>query len=297
MSSRKQSLLETALALFLEYSYANTTIQMILDQSGVSKGTFYKFFSSKEDCLYSIIDQRMQEDVFIRKELEQNHYTSDYDLLVDQIAIPMSVPNKERVWELYWTGFYSGEINSAKLATVQLNWLSTRLIQVYGKDISLYANEGAILCYGILHQIANTSRSLNTQKPVWSEVVPKVLTYIEVILRTMHQRNEHIFDFQSLYFLNADERNRDMGRGIDTLLEELEEFNKRVHKSKESAPLKQLSKGLLALLQDKEDLNIPVIEVVLQAFHKEYKSSAFQAEANRLTEACWWFLELVKQRH
>ncbi|GAS81702.1 TetR/AcrR family transcriptional regulator [Paenibacillus amylolyticus] len=297
MSSRKQSLLETALALFLEHSYANTTIQMILDQSSVSKGTFYKFFSSKEDCLYSIIDQRMQKDVFIRKELEQNHYTSDYDLLVDQIAIPMSVPNKERVWELYWTGFYSGEINSAKLATVQLNWLSARLIQVYGKDISLYANEGAILCYGILHQIANTSRSLNTPKPVWSEVVPKVLTYIEVILRTMHQRNEHIFDFQSLYFLNADERNRDMGMDIDTLLEELEEFNKRVQKSKESAPLKQLSKGLLALLEDKEDLNIPVIEVVLQAFHKEYKSNTFHAEANRLTEACWWFLELVKQRH
>lgn len=185
--------------------------------------------------------------------------------------------------------FLFREINSAKLATVQLNWLSTRLIQVYGKDISLYANEGAILCYGILHQIANTSRSLNTPKPVWSEVVPKVLTYIEVILRTMHQRNEHIFDFQSLYFLNADERNRDMGMDIDTLLEELEEFNKRVQKSKESAPLKQISKGLLALLQDKEDLNIPVIEVVLQAFHKEYKSNTFHAEANRLTEACWWF--------
>lgn len=297
MSSRKQSLLETALALFLEHSYANTTIQMILDQSGVSKGTFYKFFSSKEDCLYSIIDQRMQEDVFIRKELEQNHYTSDYDLLVDQIAIPMSVPNKERVWELYWTGFYSGEINSAKLATVQLKWLSTRLIQVYGKDISLYANEGAILCYGILHQIANTARSLNTQKPIWSEVVPKVLTYIEVILQTMHQRNEHIFDFQSLYFLNADERNRDIGMDVDTLLEEFNEFNKRVQKSKESAPLKQLSKGLLALLQDQEELNISVIEVVLQAFHKEYKSSAFHSEANRLTETCWWYLELVKQRH
>ncbi|MGN7412871.1 TetR/AcrR family transcriptional regulator [Paenibacillus sp. SAF-068] len=297
MSSRKQSLLDTALALFLEHSYANTTIQMILDQSGVSKGTFYKFFSSKEDCLYSIMDQRMQEDVFIRKQLEQNYYASDYELLVDQIAIPMSVPNKERVWELYWTGFYSGEINSAKLATVHLKWLSTRLIQVYGNDISSYANEGAILCYGILHQIANTSRSLNTQKPVWSEVVPKVLTYIEVILRTMHQRNEHIFDFQSLYFLNADERNHDMGLGIDNLLKELDEFNKRVQNSKESASLKQLSKGLLTLLQDREDINIAVIEAVLQAFHKEGKSSTLHTEANRVTEVCWWYLELVKQRN
>lgn len=161
MSSRKQSLLETALALFLEHSYANTTIQMILDQSGVSKGTFYKFFSSKEDCLYSIIDQRMQEDVFIRKELEQNHYTSDYALLVDQIVIPMSGPDKERVWELYWTGFYAGEINSAKLAKVHLNWLSTRLIQVFGKRHQLICQRR---CNIVLWHTASDCQHLEKSK-------------------------------------------------------------------------------------------------------------------------------------
>ncbi|WP_211750329.1 TetR/AcrR family transcriptional regulator, partial [Paenibacillus sp. Marseille-Q4541] len=203
MSSRKQALLETALAQFIEHGFANTTIQMILDQSGVSKGTFYKFFNSKDDCFYAILEQRMQEDIVIRKELENNDYASDFDLLVDQIAVPMTLPNKERVWELYWSGFYSGEINSSNLAYLQLKWLSERFIQVYGAEISMYANEGAILCYGMLHQIANTWRSFNTEKPNWHEIVPKILTYIEIILRTMHQKNEHIFDLQTFTFFNS----------------------------------------------------------------------------------------------
>ncbi|WP_281425534.1 TetR/AcrR family transcriptional regulator [Paenibacillus montaniterrae] len=33
-------MLDTALTLFIELGYENTSIQMILDQSGVSKGTF-----------------------------------------------------------------------------------------------------------------------------------------------------------------------------------------------------------------------------------------------------------------
>lgn len=293
MRSRKQSLLDTALTLFIALGYENTSIQMILDQSGVSKGTFYKYFNSKEDCLYAILNQRIQEDILIRKELESNHYRSDFDLLVDQIAIPMSLPEKERVWELYWTGFYSGEINSVNLAIMQIRWLSSRLVEIYGKEISLYANEGAILCYGILHQIANTSRSFNTAKPDWSKIVPKVLTYIEVIITTMQQRNEHIFDIQSLLFLHDEKSINNNSLNIEALLEEFAAFDRLVQQSEESDKLKQLSKGLLTMLKETE-LNITVIEVILKAFHIEQKSSAFRTKANKLVEACWWHIEQIK---
>lgn len=293
MSNRKQSLLESALSLFIEHGFANTTIQMILDHSGVSKGTFYKFFHSKEDCLYAILNQRIQEDILIRRELEQHHYHSDFDLLVDQIAIPMSAPEKDRVWSLYWSGFYSGEIDSANLANMQLNWLSSRLVQVFGKEYSLYANEGAILCFAILHQITNTSRSFKIAKPDWSEVVPKVLKYIEVILRTMQQRNEHLFDYHSLHFLDDARRHH---ISIETLLDELEEFNELVQKSDESIRLKQLAEGVLTMFRDKENFNASVIEVVLQAFYKECKSSEFHLKANRLAESCWLYLDQINKQ-
>ena len=91
---------------------SNTTIQMILDHSGVSKGTFYKFFNSKDDCVLAILEQRIQEDMMIRQELEAQNHNSDFDLLVEQIVVPMISPDKQRVVELFWTGFYSGNLMS-----------------------------------------------------------------------------------------------------------------------------------------------------------------------------------------
>jgi AcrR family transcriptional regulator len=291
MSSRKQLLLESGLTLFIEHGFANTTIQMILDNSGVSKGTFYKFFNSKDDCLHAILVQQMQEDISIRKNLENNHYASDFDLLVDQIFIPMTLPDKKRVWELYWTGFYSGEINSSNLAKMQLNWLSERLIQLYGEEIRPYASEGSIFFYGMLHQIANTWRSFNAQMPVRRELVPKVLSYVEVLLRTMHERQEHFFDSQTLALLHPNEYVRTGHLDKEALLEELYNFNRKIQKSHESTKLKEISKGLLALFQTQDEMNVSLIEIVLKALQKEFESSKLRSEASKIAKSCWWYLE------
>lgn len=42
MNKRKQMVLDSALVLFERHGVTNTSIQMILDESGVSKGIFYK---------------------------------------------------------------------------------------------------------------------------------------------------------------------------------------------------------------------------------------------------------------
>jgi AcrR family transcriptional regulator len=287
-------LLDSALSLFIQHGYANTTIQMILDQSGVSKGTFYKFFSSKEECFHSIFEQRLKEDIEIRKNLESKHYASDFELLVDQIVIPMTLPDKERVWELFWTGFYSGEINTSKLASVQLRWFSERLTQLYGDTIRPYTVEGAILFYGMLHQVANLWRSLHTRKPDWNELVSKILNYVGVLLQTMYERNEHIFDTNTLSLFQRSENARAENLDHKEIVEKLHEFHAVVEKSKESNKLKELTKGLLELFQDQDTLNVSMIEVVIQAFHKESAASSILAEAHNIVRACWWYIEHVK---
>ncbi|WP_068619602.1 TetR/AcrR family transcriptional regulator [Paenibacillus tuaregi] len=295
MSKRKELLLESALSLFIEHGLANTTIQMILDQSGVSKGTFYKFFNSKEDCFHAIFEKRMQEDLEIRKSLEYKPYASDFDRLVDQIAVPMILPDKERVWELFWAGFYSGEVNSTKLASMQLRWLSERFIHLFGEEISSYASEGAILCYGMLHQIDNMSRCFHSQKPDWYEAVSKVLTYVGVLLRAMQERNEHIFDEQALSLLRQyepDEAESTINK--EALISDLQQFHKIVQNSKESTKLEDLAQGLLDLIERQDCNNFTVIEVVLIAFQKESAQSAFSREGQRIARSCWWYLEHVK---
>jgi len=49
--------MDAAERLFLEQGVAPTTIEQITDGAGVAKGTFYLYFSSKEDILVALGDR------------------------------------------------------------------------------------------------------------------------------------------------------------------------------------------------------------------------------------------------
>lgn len=54
-------LLEGALKVFAKHGYHASSMSEIAKESGVSKGLAYHYFSSKEDLLVSIAEQRLQE--------------------------------------------------------------------------------------------------------------------------------------------------------------------------------------------------------------------------------------------
>jgi AcrR family transcriptional regulator len=53
--ARPQELLEAALALFVEKGFAATRIEEVAQRAGVSKGTLYLYYPSKEDLLEAVI--------------------------------------------------------------------------------------------------------------------------------------------------------------------------------------------------------------------------------------------------
>ena len=56
-SARRQRQLETCLLeLMTTESYAQITISHICDRAGISRKSFYRYFSSKEGCLYALLD-------------------------------------------------------------------------------------------------------------------------------------------------------------------------------------------------------------------------------------------------
>ena len=54
MNDRKQHVVNKAHQLFIDKGFQATSIQDILDYSGISKGTFYNYFSSKNELLIAI---------------------------------------------------------------------------------------------------------------------------------------------------------------------------------------------------------------------------------------------------
>ena len=60
MNDRKQHVIKMAHQLFIEKGFQATSIQDILDYSGISKGTFYNYFSSKSELLIAIFKTHLQ---------------------------------------------------------------------------------------------------------------------------------------------------------------------------------------------------------------------------------------------
>jgi len=60
MEEKKRLIMETALSLFAEKGYHETSIQEIAERIGIAKGSVYSFFRSKEEILFTIFDHYHQ---------------------------------------------------------------------------------------------------------------------------------------------------------------------------------------------------------------------------------------------
>lgn len=57
----REKLLDTGLQMLLRRGYSGLGIQLVLREAGVPKGSFYHFFSSKEDFALEVVDRYMAE--------------------------------------------------------------------------------------------------------------------------------------------------------------------------------------------------------------------------------------------
>lgn len=60
-ASSRETLAEAACELFLEQGYQATSVADITRRAGVSRSSFFNYFSSKSDVLWSGIDERIQQ--------------------------------------------------------------------------------------------------------------------------------------------------------------------------------------------------------------------------------------------
>lgn len=59
LASSRETLQEAAFELFLEQTFARTTIDQIASRAGVSRATFFNYFASKSDVLWVELDESL----------------------------------------------------------------------------------------------------------------------------------------------------------------------------------------------------------------------------------------------
>ena len=79
--ARPHELLEAALALFVEKGFAATKAEEVAQLAGVSKGTLYRYFPSKEELLKAVIEQSLSARIAEGAALVARHMGSTSELL------------------------------------------------------------------------------------------------------------------------------------------------------------------------------------------------------------------------
>ena len=71
-AERRQRLVDAAWTRFASAGYRDTTVEDVCDEAGVSKGTFYGYFSTKQDLFLALLDEETETLNRVASELDRD---------------------------------------------------------------------------------------------------------------------------------------------------------------------------------------------------------------------------------
>jgi AcrR family transcriptional regulator len=187
MNDRKRHVLEKAHQLFIEKGFQATSIQDILDYSGISKGTFYNYFSSKNQLLMDIFKTAFRKMEIDRNGLLHGQDPGDPEIFISQIEFQMNANRENKIVPLFEEVFFSGDKELKQFIEVGqmkiLRWFSDRLGDITVEACQPYLLDAAIMLNGILLQNIRFHRKAKGEtasyRPVVRYSVNRILNMLE----------------------------------------------------------------------------------------------------------------------
>ncbi|MFD1426693.1 TetR/AcrR family transcriptional regulator [Kroppenstedtia sanguinis] len=155
---KKRHILITAMRLFSSKHYHRTSMQEIADSCGISKGSLYVYFKSKEDLLLNIFQyyfRSIEEQIL---QIEEDDSLSVKEKFMKEIEIKLShyIENQEfykmqvqEISDLEDPNIYR-YLHRQNIA--QMKWFEQYVIRIYGDKMKSHAADVAFLLLGIIKQ-------------------------------------------------------------------------------------------------------------------------------------------------
>lgn len=228
MEDRKHHVLQVAQRLFLEKGFAQTSIQDIVNGAEISKGTFYNYFSSKNECLITILEHAQKEAANRRQQLLVNEKKNDVTVFVKQIVIRMQVNQEQNLLPLFGYVFHSKDQELQTFAKTyhlkEIAWLADRFTDIYGKELEAYSVDCAIFLLGLLQQYSlNWSLYADDEIDIES-LVAFILRKIDSLTESFIEQAESFVHVNLLNMIRAIEADDD---DPSSLLIEFQDFVNR----------------------------------------------------------------------
>lgn len=209
MNNRKRQVILASLKLFAQKGFHSTSIQDILDEAHISKGTFYNYFSSKKDCLVAILEIGRSDATLRKAELLIGKNLSDKSVLAAQISTIMQVNRERDLLPIFESILHSGDQELKKIVKEyhlkEMEWLSRRLVDVYGERIVPYRYDATILLFGMIHQMLHIG-SMTAGEAIDPVVTSKyALRQLDLIVPSLIENNDYYLgpDLQNYIFENT----------------------------------------------------------------------------------------------
>ncbi|MCZ8532426.1 TetR/AcrR family transcriptional regulator [Psychrobacillus psychrodurans] len=197
MKNRKHQVLLTAQKLFIEKGFAATSVQDIINESKISKGTFYNYFSSKNECIISIIDNAKEETVLKRRELLIHQDISNKDILIKQLIVRMEVYKERNLVPIFLVIFHSQDSELRDIIKnnhyEEVKWLSKRIVDIYGAKSRKYSVDSAILLLGMIQQMQHPW-TVKSKEVSSIELVNYVMNRLDSLMTDLVESDEVIID-------------------------------------------------------------------------------------------------------
>ncbi|MFT4414172.1 TetR/AcrR family transcriptional regulator [Fredinandcohnia humi] len=289
MNKRKRHVADVALRLFVEKGIQQTSIQDIIEQAKISKGTFYNYFSTKNDCIAEILEGLRYDASQLRMEMQVGKDAKNREVFIDQISVLIQLNEDRNLHALFEAILNSNEMDLKKLVMhhriYELDWLGERFVEVYGEDLRPYSFELSILFYGMLHYMLFTTRITNTTRSL-HHMVDVLLSYTELIMQKMITQRTSLLDDSVLHFLRSK---------IDRKVMSVEEILEMAKNIEEEATFtieqRDLYDTIVSELQQ-ERIRKSVLQPLINPFRQAFVHSSVEAQVNVFTNSVWYFLRM-----
>ncbi len=288
MLNRKKMVAEQALALFVENGVANTSIQHIIQRSGISKGTFYNYFSSKTECIEEILEQARYDAALMRSELMIGRDEKDLKVLAEQVGVLSQINRQRGLDKLFEELLHNGDAELKNLVLRQRiaehEWFSTRLIEIFGEALHQHAFEASIIFYGMTQHILFVSKVTNQH--INSEDVSKqTLHYLTKIIDSLINEKTAILDYEKLKAFRQIHYSK-----ITISTEEINEKLTSLMSAHLTNGQTQIVEAVIAEFR-LENPRTVVMDALLKALTLQFIDSEYETDVKMLASYIWYSLE------
>ncbi|HHQ1294910.1 TPA: bile-regulated transcriptional regulator BrtA [Listeria monocytogenes] len=195
MKEKKQRIIKSAKEVFQKQGYLKTSVQDMVDAAGISKGTFYNYFTSKEELAivifkqeYSVLHQRLEYTMGLDGTKKDN-FTECL-----KIIIHFYTENGE-ILNITFSQTMIDDFN-AFLQNVRLKnmeWVKNQLLEVYGKETEPYINDITMLLSGMAAMYVFASGSKNVDSGLIERAIPYVVRRLDALVKDILESGEIVF--------------------------------------------------------------------------------------------------------